>query len=891
MARQGFPKHKVVSSGRLTSSARGQINKRKVSGRHTAPLEPAYSLYSTDSEDQVTVVNKGLDRCAALLNCILEAEKTENKPSSSKVTKAVSSKPKSKLSAGKNEAEKERHGKKSSVVAHPTKRPAPVQKTILSSRSYPGFQKQSCCHGNQSPAAGPALVSNGPAFHDATPEPVLALVQTAPLACPLPGASGSLPSSGPQTATVFNSRLTTSTPALSPQRPGSVHTEPNSGSSNGQMHHLTQHWATLTTGAPSAPNAIITTTVSAGQYETTASVAPPVQPLSTFTAPSPLQQAFTPSGGQGVLEFSNPHLSTSPVGTHGPSVPFRQPPQPLAGAPFTAQEPQVPVVFPQPAPNGPYMSCSGAQDQMASSGESSEDSAGSTSEEEDHDGVDTMPVRDTSCQTSADHQKVFQHKTKSTSPEKTARKVMTVKYLLGELKTLVANQDSEAVRLISEVEQSISLLPAMVGSTNIQAEIALALQPLRSENVQLRRRLRILNQQLMERERAERQARTEDFNLELVSLQSLNHTLQTQLQEMRKELEETQLENKRLEQALKDTDGNLQQSREHFELETHRIRMDVSEALAEMRNCQNQLEISEKEKVALSLTIQQREAEITRLHEVIRNLQGGSAPVLTNPLVAKEIHSTSTTTQLTKHVLNKHESEQKGQEAPDQVTESIKAYLQTLNGREQDSPPHRLSPSRSSGESYRPAEGRDSSRSTVGTTGKTGQIDAGIEIQRPAPLGTAFVPLRETVRELPSRGESQSDSPVRREGLAGQLGLQYLSRALDKLSVSNGLPSQTSKVVTSRLRRADGRPTNGVCQPQHARRCLEMGKTPAYAERASFLDSSLSACDIGSLASDWSVNSWSTFNTRDEQDFRNGLAALDASIASLQKTIKADLKR
>ncbi|KAI5085560.1 coiled-coil domain-containing protein 14 isoform X2, partial [Silurus meridionalis] len=46
---------------------------------------------------------------------------------------------------------------------------------------------------------------------------------------------------------------------------------------------------------------------------------------------------------------------------------------------------------------------------------------------------------------------------------------------------------SEAVRLISEVEQSISLLPAMVGSTNIQAELALALQPLRSENVQLRR--------------------------------------------------------------------------------------------------------------------------------------------------------------------------------------------------------------------------------------------------------------------------------------------------------------------------------------------------------------------------------------------------------------------
>lgn len=47
--------------------------------------------------------------------------------------------------------------------------------------------------------------------------------------------------------------------------------------------------------------------------------------------------------------------------------------------------------------------------------------------------------------------------------------------------------DSEMSRLMSEIEDCISLLPAVVGSTNIQAEIALALQPLRSENAQLRR--------------------------------------------------------------------------------------------------------------------------------------------------------------------------------------------------------------------------------------------------------------------------------------------------------------------------------------------------------------------------------------------------------------------
>lgn len=63
------------------------------------------------------------------------------------------------------------------------------------------------------------------------------------------------------------------------------------------------------------------------------------------------------------------------------------------------------------------------------------------SEEDELDRVDTLPVRDTSCQTSIDkHTVMLKHKSKSGSPEKTARKVITVKYLLGELKALVSNQ-------------------------------------------------------------------------------------------------------------------------------------------------------------------------------------------------------------------------------------------------------------------------------------------------------------------------------------------------------------------------------------------------------------------------------------------------------------------
>lgn len=48
-------------------------------------------------------------------------------------------------------------------------------------------------------------------------------------------------------------------------------------------------------------------------------------------------------------------------------------------------------------------------------------------------------------------------------------------------------EDSEVQRLVSEVEACISGLSAVSGCTNIDVEIALALQPLRSENAQLRR--------------------------------------------------------------------------------------------------------------------------------------------------------------------------------------------------------------------------------------------------------------------------------------------------------------------------------------------------------------------------------------------------------------------
>ncbi|XP_072538956.1 coiled-coil domain-containing protein 14 [Salminus brasiliensis] len=902
MARQGKLRPKVVSSGRLTGCGRGQVNKKTLVGRHVAPLEPAYSLYSTDSEDQVTTVHKGLDRCAALLNGILQAEKTESK-AKSHVQKTVSSKLKSKVVPGKAEAERKKLGKKSSSVSHITKKPAPVQKTILSSQSYPGLR---------GPTASVAVVPQSEVMTNAlTPVTQTEHIQprSLPLACPVTGGI-SMPSSTEQpTSTVFNCRLTTSTPALSPPRPASAHSRVSPRGSDGQLHYFTQQWD-IGTGGQSSQHGPPT------HYTASLSVAPAVQ-QHPGGYPVSVQRATTTPEANGELGVPSPLFLSAPHagGSDGQSTPMesrtRSPTCPSHTVATHMPLNHVPMTSHPQASTQPNPVCASPQEQQVSPKESSDECGGCSSEEDELAFVDTTPVRDTSCQTSINKPPVtLNQKGKLSSPEKTARKVMTVKYLLGELKTLVANQDSEAVRLISEVEQTISLLPAMVGSTNVQAELALALQPLRSENVQLRRRLRILNQQLLERERAERQGRPVDCTLELATLQSLNLTLQTQLNDSQRELGNLQQENQRLRQALEGKENDLQQSKEQCEVETSRIRLDVSEALAEMRNCQAKLEASEREKIALTWSAQQKEAEITKLQEIIRNLQ--KSPIRDTACHLAQADVPKSPSQLTKSVLDLYENQQKGAAVADWVSDSVKTYLQTLEGTGHKSPPHQsdLHPHNLAPPSTSQGRGGEESCRLQETKHLTVPQDssAASKIQEGGHSDRSFVPLRETVRVWSSAKvtqqscQEQTNEGNRVDGANSHPGLKYLGLAFEKL----GLPAEDLKAlddnrgkrfvshadgVGSQLKRSNEGTVNLSQQLQNARRCLQMGEESAYSGRPSVFENTLSSCDIKSLASDWSVNSWSTFNTRDEQDFRNGLAALDASIASLQRTLKADLKK
>ncbi|XP_053553179.1 coiled-coil domain-containing protein 14-like, partial [Bombina bombina] len=192
------------------------------------------------------------------------------------------------------------------------------------------------------------------------------------------------------------------------------------------------------------------------------------------------------------------------------------------------------------------------------------------------------------------------------------------------------SNDGEALRLITELEHSVSLLPAVVGSTNVHAEIALALQPLRSENAQLRRRLRILNQQLRDRERAEKALRSDDQDLELTSLQSMNETLQHQLEESHRGLESLQSkneellkiidsqkeENRKFARRIQEKEQELLQIHQQNEIAATKAKLDIDETLGKIKSVEFKLEASEKENQILGITFRQRDAEVSRLRDL-----------------------------------------------------------------------------------------------------------------------------------------------------------------------------------------------------------------------------------------------------------------------------------
>ncbi|KAK1343965.1 hypothetical protein QTO34_014522 [Cnephaeus nilssonii] len=491
-------------------------------------------------------------------------------------------------------------------------------------------------------------------------------------------------------------------------------------------------------------------------------------------------------------------------------------------------------------------------------------------------------------------------------------------------------KDSEIQRLITELEACVSLLPATSGNKNSQVEIALAMQPLRSENAQLRRQLRILNQQLREQGKTKKTYGSQECNLELFSLQSLNKSLQNQLQEslksqellqskneeLLKVIENQKDENKRFAGIFKEKDETILENKQQFDIETTKIKIELEEALVDVKSCRFKLEAAEKENQILGITLRQRDAEVTRLRDLTRTLQSNMAKLLSD--LSMDTARCKPGNNLTKSLLNIYEKQPQHDPIPAQT--SIMSYLNKLqtdhtfphseplsaiNNEENivpDRPYENVLPSKSPQHSNTRKMEEVSAPGIISTLSKQ---DSDEESEIPTLIegecnldNTIYIPL--------ARSSSKRKSP-----LSTRLSPQPQISAAPRQLLSKGGPVSEKENkpcapgVCSSKKEADGAPeklsrTAEMEDKQLLKKIKEaIGKIPAATEEpqeraASHVHVKSSAVSDGSffnsdLTSDWSFSSFSTFTSHDEQDFRNGLAALDANIARLQESLRSGL--
>ncbi|XP_048342629.1 coiled-coil domain-containing protein 14 isoform X2 [Sphaerodactylus townsendi] len=941
-------RHKVLSSGRLAGTTKITCNKKQAALRKTvhSDAESGYSLYSTDSEDQVATIHNGLDRCAALLKDILqnESEQPVRQPSGKPSRVKTTSGP---LLSKANGAKK-RGPKKTTVSMHVHKEIVPVSNRKPASAGKTAGEKERTPVGTEQPPAQTIQVpstQHSPVIHQKLCDHVqtqmsLLNIQPPQKSIGIPEVPlCTIPENECQSVAAFNCRLPTSTPTLSPQHmanPSGVQSVSNlcdfKGVSTDNYNQCTPQM-----GFPPAG------------FSVSASVAP-VQPVPMCSAlPHVLQTVPNNPTNPTVFVTAGSKEAVSDQGRQEQRLKeadlIRCIQAHLALLQALEKENECKNVKEK------FQTVDLIQAQLTNfQGETVEEHSEDTlSEEEDVDGVDLAPVRDTSCQTTFDQAAL---KPQQKTIQETAKKMKTVKYFLKELKALLTDHDdSEILRLLGEVEDCISFLPAAVDSSNVQAEIALALQPLRSENAQLRRRLRILNQQLKEQKRAVKECSLND-NIEFISLQSLNRTLQNQLKESVKSIESLQNKNEELIKILEDQRGEdkrltriihereqeLLEKKQQYDIESTKLKMEADEMLANMKSFQYKVEAAEKETQILGITLRQRDAEVNRLRELTRALQGSMSKLLsdltmdTKPKPGKS---------LSKALLEIHEKQLQPDMYP--LSASIMSYLKNV-----ETDPVRVNTEpcskgemKEADQMYDRAAEHSPQKSPVAQavlastnmfTFLKPDVEAASDLSTlvggDKPDETVYIPLTSSPSKRsaataaagrcsmsvqdpksldPDFGWADSKRPSR-FGMSGEAEVfdKFSGVCAIKKTVENKFENtrRTGMLEDKRLQMQPREITNGAakeildnpdrlqsdkffCTPiSHCK-----GNVQKKGSGISVPDSSFSTLDGLSKKSGWTVSSFSTFTSQDEEDFKNGLAALDANIARLQKTLQNNLTK
>ncbi|XP_065697530.1 coiled-coil domain-containing protein 14 isoform X1 [Patagioenas fasciata] len=947
MARAGAPRPcKVLSSGRLIGAAkltngRKQFSLRK--GCHS-DVESGYSLYSADSDDQVDTLHNGLDRCAALLKNILQNEATGRETVHKQPGKTTSLKTASKPLLTKGNTLKKKGLKKNTISAHVQKEIVPISNRKFASSTTPSSEKElsSAVQNQMVQQIDVPCTQHSPVMHQKLCEHVqtqMALITGQP-----PQNRNEIPTVTPfstsnhvcQNVTACNYRLPVSTPALSLQQSAN----PISTQSDVPVDSGNEHVPEM--GGPVVCPLVSAAPATAAQTQPATALPGAIPCIASGALSNCAVPMFIPSssGREMIPNHEHQIKEADLIRCIQAHLALLQSHEMMNGRADQKH-----------CHHCPAKDNNSSNKEEDSTEEHSEDTV---SEEDELNGLDIAPVRDTSCKTSF-LKKVI--KSKKESPEEAAQKVTTVKYLLGELRALITDQDdSEMLRLMSEIEDCVSLLPAVVGSMNIQTEIALALQPLRSENAQLRRRLRILNQQLGERERSEKTS-GQNCNYEF-SLQSLNMMLQSQLKESLKGLESLQAkneellkiienqkeENKHLAKSIQDKEEELLENKQHYDINSTKLKIEVEEALAHVKSLQFKLEASEKENKILGITLRQRDAEVNRLRELTRTLQGSMAKLLSD-LTVDNVRP-KPEKGLSKSLLEDHVKQMQPDPFPGST--SVMTYLKKL---EMDpiltdtelqfsnksgelemrnlayekfaTEENKINSTFSEGGVSAPRILQTSLKQDAETVSDSGtllddqnKVDETVYIPLTSSASKKQQPISERTGVIPqSKGackildyQCELSSSVQQNGCEPSKDPTILDKLSAGYSVKKSMEN-TLEVTGNKVKpegdkvqmRPKGTPggaakdfTDKPDQPQPGTYpCVSLlyPKETSQKKGSEIPDFSSFAFDDISGKSEWSASSFSTFTSRDEEDFKNSLAALDANIARLQRTLQNSIMK